>query len=181
MARLKQITSREQVPPEGQGAFDAIVGSRGGVMGPFTILMYSPEIAARTAHLGTYIRFEQKLPPVESHVAIIAAVREFDCRFEWGAWSQAAARAGVRKEAIDLIAHRAPLESFTADEALIVRYTRELLREHRVSQPVFDRMKALFGEKGLVEMTAMIGYFSLLACILNGFEVEPDPGWPVLP
>jgi 4-carboxymuconolactone decarboxylase len=150
-------------------------------MGPFTILMYSPEIAARTAHLGAYVRFEQKLPPVESHVAIIAAVREFDCRFEWGAWSQAAARAGVRREAIDLVAHRAPLESFTADEAVIVRYTRELLREHRVSQPVFDRMKAVFGEKGLVELTAMIGYFSMLACTLNAFEVEPEPSWPALP
>ena len=181
MARFQQITSREQVPPEGQAAFDAIVASRGGVTGPFTILMYSPEMAARTAHLGAYVRFEQNLPPVESHVAFIAAVREFDCRYEWGTWSLAAARLGVSKETIDLIGNRAPLESFSEKEGLIVRYTRELVSNHRVSQPVFDAMRQLLGDKGLVELTGAIGYFSLLACVLNGFEVDPKPVWPELP
>jgi len=61
MARLKTITSKDQVAAKDHAAFDSIVASRGSVHGPFTMFLHSPEIAGRVAHLGAYVRFEGSL------------------------------------------------------------------------------------------------------------------------
>ena len=60
MARLSEVT-RDEVPPEKQHIYDEISGSRGSVRGPFAMLMHSPEVAGRAAHLGAYLRFESSL------------------------------------------------------------------------------------------------------------------------
>ena len=63
MARVTQITEREQVAEEHQTIFDSIAESRGRVSGPFSVLLNSPEVAGRAAHLGAYIRFDSTLEP----------------------------------------------------------------------------------------------------------------------
>ena len=60
-ARVPLISRRDEVAPEHRAAFDAIAESRGRVAGPFSVLLHSPEVAKRAAHLGAYIRFESPL------------------------------------------------------------------------------------------------------------------------
>ena len=181
MARIRQITTKDEVPADKHAIFDAIATSRGRVSGPFSVLLNSPEVAGRAAHLGAYIRFESTLSPADRELAIITTSREFDCGYEWSAHATLAKEAGVRDEAIDVVANRGDLGALTADEALIVRYGRELFRDHRVSDATFAAAKERFGEQGITELTATMGYYGMLACALNAFEVEPAPGTPALP
>ena len=181
MARIRQITTKDEVPADKHGIFDAIAASRGRVSGPFSVLLNSPEIAGRAAHLGAYIRFESTLAPAESELAIITTSREFDCGYEWSAHATLAKEAGVRDQAIDVVANRGDLGELTADEALIIGYGRELFGDHRVSDETFAAAKQRFGEQGITELTATMGYYGMLACALNAFEVEPAPGTPSLP
>ena len=181
MARIRQITARNDVPAEKRHIFDAIAGSRGSVRGPFSALMNSPEVAGRTGHLGEYLRFETSLSPQELELAVITTSREFDSSYEWSAHSVLALKAGVRDEAVETVANRGALESLTRDEALIVGYVRELLREHKVSDATYRAAMDRFGEQGLTDLTATVGYYAMLACVLNAFEVEQPPGTPVLP
>lgn len=181
MARITQITDRSQVDAAHQGVFDSIAESRGRVSGPFSVLLNSPEVAGRAAHLGAYIRFESALTAQQRELAIITAAREFDCAFEWAAHAPLAQDAGVRDAAVQAVADGAPLSELTDDEALIVGYGRELLREKRVSEPTFNAAKAAFGDKGITELTATFGYYGMLACALNAFEVQPPTDAPQLP
>ena len=181
MARITQVTTKEQVPPDKHDIFDAIAASRGRVSGPFSVLLNSPEIAGRAAHLGAYIRFESTLAPAERELAIITTSREFDCGYEWSAHATLAKEAGVRDEAIAVVANKGDLAELTTDEALIVRYGRELFRDHRISDETFVAARQRFGDKGITELTATMGYYGMLACALNAFEVEPAPGTPSLP
>ena len=181
MSRVPQITSRTGVPSDKQHIFDAITSSRGQVSGPFSVLLHSPEVAGRVAHLGAYIRFESTLSPEQRELAIITTSREFDCGYEWSAHAVLAQQAGVRQDAIDVVANRRPLDALTEDEALIVGYGRELLRDHHVSQETFEAARSRFGDQGVTELTATMGYYSMLALVLNTFEVEPAPGTPRLP
>ena len=181
MARITQVTTKEQVPPDKRDIFDAIAASRGRVSGPFSVLLNSPEIAGRAAHLGAYIRFESTLAPAERELAIITTSREFDCGYEWSAHATLAKEAGVRDEAIDVVANKGDLSELTTDEALIIRYGRELFRDHRISDETFLAAKKRFGDQGITELTATMGYYGMLACALNAFEVEPAPGTPRLP
>jgi 4-carboxymuconolactone decarboxylase len=175
MARIAEITAREDLAEENRPIYDAIMGSRKKVDGPFALLLHSPEVAGRVAHLGTYLRFESVLSPVERELAILVTAREFDCEYEWHQHTRLARVAGVREEAIDAIANRQPLDRFNEEEALLVAYGRELLSEHRVSSRTFEAARARFGEQGLVDLTGICGYYAMMACSLNAFEV-PSPG-----
>ena len=181
MARITQITTKDQVPADKTHIFEAITASRGQVSGPFAVLLNSPEVAGRAAHLGTYLRFESTLDAADRELAIITTSREFDCGYEWAAHARLAKEAGVRQEAIDVVANRGSLDSLTDDEALIVSYGRELFRDHRISDATFDAAKAKFGDQGVTELTATMGYYGMLACALNAFQVEPPPDAPKLP
>lgn len=181
MTRITQITERSQVDSDKQHIFDSIATSRGRVSGPFSVLLNSPEVAGRAAHLGSYIRFESTLTPSQRELAIITTAREFDCAYEWAAHATLAKEAGVREAAIETIANNGDLSDLTEDEALIVAYGREILRGHRVSDGTFAAAKAQFGEQGVTELTATIGYYGMLACALNAFEVRPSEEMPQLP
>jgi 4-carboxymuconolactone decarboxylase len=181
MARISQITTKNAVAPDKHAIFDAITASRGSLRGPFPTLLHSPEIAGRAAHLGAYIRYESTLSQVERELAIITTTREFDCQYAWTAHARMAREAGVREEAIDVIGNRGSLDALTEDEALIVRFGRELYRDHRISDATFQAAHARFGDQGVVELTATMGYYGMLACTLNAFEVEHDLGTPRLP
>ncbi len=181
MPRIPQIRERSDVPENMAHHFDAIANSRGRVSGPFSALLNSPEIAGRAAHLGSYIRFESVLNADIRELAIITAAREFDCDYEWSAHVVLARDSGVREQAIQAVANRGPLDTLTDDEALVVRYGREMLGGKRVSDAAFRKAQERFGVKGVTELTATMGYYAMLACALNAFEVEPAPDAERLP
>jgi 4-carboxymuconolactone decarboxylase len=183
MTRIFEISSREDLPQDKRHIFDAIAETRGRVAGggPFGLLLNSPEVAGRTAHLGTYIRFESVLSRVASELAILTTARECDCEFEWAAHVRLAQQAGAREEAIDVIGHRHPLDRLTQEEAMIVAYGRELLGDHKVSNATFEAVRARYGDQGVTDLTATMGYYAMIACTLNSFELEPLPGAPRLP
>ena len=159
--------------------WDQIASSRGRVVGPFAVLLHRPELARRTSELGAYIRFEGTLGAGERELAIIALAREMDCQFEWAYHVAEARKVGVREEAITAV-REARMDGLTADEALIVRYVGQLFRRHRVDQATFDALRARLGVDGLIELTATIGYYGMLACTLNAFDVTPEEGAEVL-
>jgi 4-carboxymuconolactone decarboxylase len=181
MARIPTIDSRDQLRPEHRAAYDGIVQSRGGVRGPFTVLLHAPEAAGRIAHLGAHIRFESPLPAKEKELAILSVARELDCRFEWAAHVVESRKAGVREEAIRAIRDRRAPQGLTAEEAQVVAYVQQLLRAHRVDDATFQALRDRLGVSLLVELTAAIGYYALLAGALNAFEVAPEPGAELLP
>ena len=67
MTRIPTIDKKELLPPEHQALYDAIAKSRGRVGGPFLALLHSPEIAERTAHLGSYLAKGQRTSHPKMH------------------------------------------------------------------------------------------------------------------
>lgn len=173
-SRMPFLTDRDALPADQRHNYDRIADSRGGVPGPFGVLLNSPEIGGRIGHLGAYVRFEGELADDDRELAILATARAFDCAFEWAAHVPIAREAGVREAAIDAVAEEADLGDLADRERLIVRYARQLLGEHAVPDGLFERVKGAFGESGITELTATIGYYSMIACVLNAFEVLPE-------
>lgn len=179
--RIPLVTDRDQLPEDDRHHFDHIMETRGYVGGPFGPLLNSPEVGGRVARLGTYIRYESVLPGADRELAIIATGREFDCAYEWAAHEPIAREEGVAEATIDAVANRASLEDYPPDDALIVRYVRELLRDHAVSDEAFEAARDRYGVRGITDLTATVGFYSLIACTLNAFEVLPDEDAPSLP
>jgi 4-carboxymuconolactone decarboxylase len=171
MARIATITKKEELGPEGQKVFDAIAQSRGVVGGPWLALLHSPEMAQRTMHLGTYVRFESSLDHKVIEFTALVAARELDCKHEWAAHVAHGTKAGIPIETVRLVHAQKGVESFSVEDAQIVSFVREMIHNHRVSEATFQAMYGRFGEKGMVELTATIGYYAMLACTLNTFDV----------
>lgn len=179
MARLPQIT-RESLSPEDQQHYDYIAGSRGRVVGPFTVLLNSPDLAQRIAHVGTYIRFETTLQGSLRELAILTVAREWNCQFEWTAHQPIGEGEGLSAETIAAVRDRTAPEGLSGDEALVFRYVSSLLRNGRVADDVFQQAQERFGVRTLTDLTATTGYYSMLACVLNAAAVTPDEGTPHL-
>jgi 4-carboxymuconolactone decarboxylase len=180
-ARVPLISRRDEVAPEHQAVFDAIAASRGRVAGPFAVLLHNPEVAKRAAHLGAYLRFESPLAGVDRELAVLATARAMDCRYEWAAHVPLARAAGVRGEAIAAIRARQAPAGLTPTETEIVAYAAGLLGAHRVEAGLFEGLRKRLGAGGMVALTATVGYYAMIACTLNAFDVEPDPGADLLP
>lgn len=180
MARLPQIVERDGLPPEERRHFDYIAGTRGHVVGPFTVLLNSPDLAERVAHVGSYIRFENTLPPALRELAILTVAREWNCQFEWTSHQPIAESEGLSAEAVAAVRDGRAPDGLSADEALVFGYVSALLRKGRVPDDAFAEAKERFGVRTLTDLTATAGYYSMLACALNAAEVLPDPGTPHL-
>ncbi len=176
--RVPFLASKEEVPEENHHSYDAIVESRDRVIGPFGVLLNSPEVAERTAHLGTYLRFESELPGAVRELAILTTARECDCPFEWAVHEPLAREAGVSETAIEAVKRRVDLEKVDGSEQLVVAFGREVFRENGVSEATFDDASARFGDAGVTELAATFGYYSMLAVVLNALEVAPKGDYP---
>jgi 4-carboxymuconolactone decarboxylase len=114
-------------------------------------------------------------------LATLSVAREFDCAHEWAQHTRFAREAGASDAAIDAIGHRHGTEALSEEEALPIRYARELLQQKRVSDATFAAAKERYGTQGAIDLTATVGYYSLMACLLNALEVIPPPEATQLP
>ena len=179
MPRLPAITSLDQIPAKDRHYAESIVASRGAIAGPFTAFLHSPEVAARVAHLGAYVRFEGSLDMRVRVLAAMTVAREYEAMYVWGAQSGGARRQNVPESTITAIRENHS-RGVPAEDAQIIDFTRALLRKHRVDQAAFQAMQTRFGNDELVQLTTAIGYYALLCMTVNAAEVEPAAGMEVL-
>jgi 4-carboxymuconolactone decarboxylase len=175
MARLGNVT-REELKPEDQKYYDSIAGSRGSVRGPFGVLLHSPDLAARVADTGAYVRFNLDLPESLKETVIITTAREIKNQYEFSAHARLARQAGVSDDAIAAIANGTAPAGLSGEAALLVTYTKELLQNHKVSDATYNAVNEKYGVGRTVEITALIGHYLLVGQILSAFEVDLPEG-----
>ncbi len=171
MVRIATIDKKDDLKAVDQKVYDAIAQSRGVVGGPWKALLHSPELASRTMHLGSYVRFESSLDHKVIEFTALVAARELDCKHEWAAHVGHGQKAGIPMETIRAVYEKKGAETFPSEEAQIVSFVREMLHNHRVSEPTYQAIYGRFGEQGIVELTGTVGYYAMLACTLNTFDL----------
>jgi 4-carboxymuconolactone decarboxylase len=144
-----------------------LAGPRPGLGGPFNVLLRSPEMGNLAQELGAYARFNSVLPPNLRELAIIMTARFWISEFEWYAHKRAALAAGVDPEVVDAIAAGTRPERTTPEEAVVYEFTNELLQTRQVSDPSFAAARELLGERGVVDLVGTVGYYGLVAMLLN--------------
>ena len=179
MARLALITSKDQVPAKDHAIVDGIVKSRGALHGPFTVFLHCPELAGRLAHLGAFVRFEGSLDKRVRVLAAMTVARELDAVYVWGAQTGGARTLGVPESTITAIREKHS-RSLPAEDAQIVEFTRTLMRKHRVDDATVKALQERFGNEGFIELTGLIGYYSMLSMTVNACELEAASGAEVL-
>lgn len=168
MPRVQMIEEREDALPGQLETFDHIAASRGSMIRPFAAMLHRPEIARATADLGAVIRYQSTLSDHDRELVICVTAVESDCGFEWDSHSPIARSSGVADETLTAISNR----DMVADpaDAEVVAFVRELSRDGKVSDPTFEAMRARLGDAGVVELAAVIGYYTMMAVFMNACE-----------
>jgi len=149
-------------------AAEAFAEGRGyEVRGPFVPLMRSPEVMLGAKAMGDYLRFKSVLPPRLNEMVILLTAREWTQQYEWNAHYPLALKAGLRREIADAIAQGTRPVGMGEDEEIAYELVTEVLRLRRVSDPTYARAVAKFGEQGVIDMLGVVGYYNLLAIVMN--------------
>jgi 4-carboxymuconolactone decarboxylase len=175
MSRLPTL-ERENLDPAQQKVWDGMAsGARGRVGGPFLALLTSAELCARVEQVGVFVRYECSVPQRLRELAILCVGQHWKADYEWYAHAKIASAQGVSDAVIDAIGHGQTPPFDNEPDRVVHDFVRVLLREGKVPAPTYAITQALLGDKGTVELTGLVGYYSLLAMQLNVFEIGPPP------
>jgi 4-carboxymuconolactone decarboxylase len=151
---------------------DAIAkGPRGKVEGPLRVWLNSPALAERAQALGAFCRFGSSLPPRLSELAILVTGAYWRAGFEWFAHAPIALEAGLDPSTVEAIRTGAHPALTKADERAVYAFSRELLKERRVSQATYELAERVLGRTSLVDLVGILGYYGLISMTINAFEV----------
>jgi 4-carboxymuconolactone decarboxylase len=174
MGRLP-APDRNALSPEDKAVWDRIAAVRGGVRGPFGVLMHVPQLADRVRDLEDYFRFDGELPAADRELVILVAAREMEARYAWARHEHRAHEEGTPEEAVAAVRSNGPLDELTRRDRLLVEITRTLLRTRRLTDAQYADAVAELGSRQLIELVALAGHYSLIGLTLGAFEVpQPD-------
>lgn len=165
--------------------YDKIVsGRRGRVQGPLRAALHNAELADRWQALGALLRYDTTLTARQSELAILVTARACRSPFEWYAHRLEAERAGIEPQLIEaLLADVEPASlGLGGDEAAVVQVAIELNHFNSIRDGTYADALARLGERRLVELVALVGYYTMVAMTLNAHEIPlPEGVRPAFP
>ncbi|MBK1661962.1 carboxymuconolactone decarboxylase family protein [Paracraurococcus ruber] len=153
-------------------------GPRGGLRGPFPAMLRSPEVAERFQKLGEYLRFQSSIPAALNELAILVTAREWSAQYEWYAHHLLAMKAGLPAAIAEAVAEGRKPDGMDADQAIVWQFCTELHRTKAVSDATYAAARDRFGERGVIDLMAVSGYYVAVAMVLNVAQVPLPPGVP---
>ncbi len=129
----------------------------------------------RLQSVGEYLRFNNSVPQKLVELSILMTSRGLTQQYEWNAHYPLALQAGLKPELAAAIGVGRRPDSMTEDEEIVYNFVTELLRNGSVSDPTYTRFLAKFGERGVVDTTGLVGYYSTLAMIMNVARTPAQP------
>ncbi len=159
---------RESMDEVQRAAADALIaGPRKGVKGPFIPLLRSPRLLTPLQLAGEYLRFDSVLPRRVSEFATLVVAQQWTQQFEWMVHVPLAQQEGTSAQTIEALRSGHRPVAMSADEAFVHDFVIELTTCRSVSDASYAEGLERFGERGIVDLVGLIGYFTLISMVLN--------------
>ncbi|MEC5161831.1 4-carboxymuconolactone decarboxylase [Janthinobacterium sp. CG_23.3] len=178
--RLGPIPFEQLSEPQRVVAQAVIDGPRGALYGPFVPLLRSPELMAAAQAMGEYLRYRSAIGTRLSELAILVTARQWSQQVEWAIHAPLALHNGVAGSTIEAIAARRRPAEMPADETLVHDFCLELQQRRMVSDHTYAAAVAMFGERGVVDLMGINGYYTFLSMLMNGAQT-PAPASSAAP
>ncbi len=179
--RMPPLAPERMDEAQKAAAAELTAGPRGGVKGPFIPMLRSPELMNRLQKVGEYLRFQSSLEARINEFVMLITSREWTQQFEWFVHTPLALKAGIRPEIVDALAEGRRPSGMAEDEEIAYEVCDELFRTHGVCETTYRRAIAKFGERGVIDMIGLVGYFSTVSMIMNVAHTPPQADASVKP
>jgi 4-carboxymuconolactone decarboxylase len=171
------LVSPDALTDEQRRVYERIVaGPRKGIVGPLRAALHIPELADRWAQFGELMRFRTAIPPRLSEIAILVTARRWNSQVEWHFHSQSGRKAGISEAAIEAIRQARPPVFDTPVETAVYEFARQLQELGDVSEDTYAHVWRELGVAGVVELTAVIGYYTMVSMTLNAHHIPVPDG-----
>jgi 4-carboxymuconolactone decarboxylase len=148
---------------------------------PYRAYVRNPELAPRLSALSDYLRWNTSLPPRLSELAILITARHWTVQYEWFAHYPLALKGGLDPKVLgDIAAGKRP-EGMRDDEAALYDLATALYRDKKVSDPVYQAALGKFGERGVMDIIGILGYYDLVSMTLITMQADAPPNDTVPP
>jgi 4-carboxymuconolactone decarboxylase len=174
--RLKLLSPAEMNEDQKQTYDESIAGKRGAPPPPMMAWLNSPEMARHATRLGAFLRFDTVFPAKLSEIAILVTARHWTAHYEWYAHKRLALKGGMDPHIIEAIRDRRAPQFDDPKGQMIYDVSRSLHEGHGLSQPLYDEAVRLLGDRGLVEIIGLCGYYTMVSMTLNAFEFDLPAG-----
>lgn len=174
--RIRDIAREEMTEAQRVVADEAVSGKRGRMPAPLRAWIHSPELGRRAQKLGELMRYETVLGPRLSELAILVTARFWTSHYEWFAHRNEALKAGLEPEIIEAIATRSKPNFSDSKARVVYDYASQLHHVHEIPPELHAAAARELGERGIVELVGLLGYYTLVARTLNAFEVGLPEG-----
>jgi 4-carboxymuconolactone decarboxylase len=171
----------EELSPEQKKLYDDIAGARGRVGGPFGIWLRQPALAEPANRFGNALRLGGKLDKRLFELMTIVVARHWGAQYEWFVHAEAGRKAGLADEVIEALRNKRMPMFAREDERLVYDIVTELNETKRLSDAGYQRALDFFGLDLLVELITATGFYTLVAMMLNAFDVDTPDGSRPLP
>jgi 4-carboxymuconolactone decarboxylase len=181
--RLKPLTESEMSEVQLKAARELASGPRGkwNPNGPNAALLRSPALMERTQKVGEYLRYSSSIPRPLNELAILVTARQWTAQIEWLAHSELAVKAGVSPDVVAELKQGKRPSSMNGDETIVYQFCTEIHENKSVSDATYAAVVEKFGERGVMDLIGLTGYYTMLAMVLNVTRVElPDGAKPPL-
>lgn len=177
--RMPPIPQDRMTDAQKQAIAELVAGPRGSLRGPFNALLRSPELMRRVQKVGEYLRFQGVLDMRINEMAALLGARAMTQQYEWNAHVPHALRAGLKPAVIEAIAEGRRPTGMAEDEEICYDFVTELLANKGVCDATYARAVKKFGEQGVIDIIAVVGYYTLLAMIMNVARTAIPDGKPL--
>ena len=164
--------------PDQSRIAESISSSRGSIRGPFGIWLHSPGLADPAQQVGAHLRFSSELPGNLREIAICTIARHWRANFEWYAHAPLAVQEGVSAEAVERLRVGEVPHPLSEAEALAHCLAKEIVETGRLCDESYTTGLSGFGERQLVDLVGLCGYYTLVSFTLNVFQVTVPDGAP---
>lgn len=176
-ARMTRITQHGDLKHADQHYLDRIIRTRGHVSALFQVLLHTPDVADRMATVGAFFLYETLLPPTLRTLVWLVTAREFDCEYAWQGSVHHAPTAGLPQTLIDALRRGETPSDLAEPQATVVAFCHELMRgNHHVCDATYATAVKHFGVSATIQIAATLGYFAMMCCVANTFELPPQSG-----
>jgi 4-carboxymuconolactone decarboxylase len=174
--RMPAIPLGEMDDLQRKYAEEIIKGPRGALYGPFIPLLRSPELMHLAQRMGEYLRFRSAIGNRLSELVILLVARRWTQQVEWHIHEPIALQAGIEPRVVQAIAEARRPAEMSDDEAIVYDFCDELHANGSVSDLTYNRALTRFGEKGIIDMIGIDGYYTFLAMIMNATRTAVPEG-----
>ena len=176
LSRLPPV-QRGDLDDYGMGVWDRVLGkdNTGPFYGPTGFYFHMPRVADGMDLINQHVRYDSVIGRANIETAILVASRELDSQYEWASHEPLARGEDVPQSTIDVIKYHRATDGLPAEPSVIIRYGREIFRDHQLSSETWAEAVTVFGQQGALEIAAIMGDYAMAAVILHAIDQHIPP------